>query len=227
LGRQPVFPERRELHGEVDAAPEQVGEPVWSRGEHVFQESNGASDGTESGRAGSGEPECTLRRDMSEPFTHVLRVRYGECDPQGVVFNANYFSYFDIALTELWRESVGPYTDMMASGVDMVVAEARARYLAPAGFDDELAIHVLVTRLGSTSMTTSMRITRGPTPVVEGDMRHVFIDAKNKRKIEVPPEIRRGLQRHLAADSGSEPAERESGARPNRSEDRPAWSTSE
>jgi len=29
-------------------------------------------------------------------FVHELRVRYGECDPQGIVFNANYLLYFDV-----------------------------------------------------------------------------------------------------------------------------------
>ena len=43
------------------------------------------------------------------PFTHVLRIRYNECDPQNVVFNANYFTYFDITITELWREACGSY----------------------------------------------------------------------------------------------------------------------
>ena len=37
-------------------------------------------------------------------FRHPIRVRYNECDPQGHVFNANYLAYFDIAMTELWRE---------------------------------------------------------------------------------------------------------------------------
>ncbi len=151
---------------------------------------------------------------MSEPFSHVLRVRYGECDSQGVVFNANYFAYFDVALTELWREAVGGYTEMMDAGVDMVVAEARARYLAPAGFDDELAIDVLVTRLGTTSMTTRMSVRRAETVVVKGEMRHVFIDAATKRKIEIPADIRRGLERHLAAERADE------------TEEEPAWSTS-
>ena len=38
-------------------------------------------------------------------FVHELRVRYGECDPQGIVFNANYLAYFDHTVTELWRAS--------------------------------------------------------------------------------------------------------------------------
>jgi acyl-CoA thioester hydrolase len=142
---------------------------------------------------------------MPEPFIHVLRVRYGECDPQGVVFNANYFTYFDVALTELWRSSVGPYTDMMAGGVDLAVAEASARYLASAGFDDELEIAVTVERLGTTSMTTRIDVDRrnDATPVVKGAMRHVFIAADTRRPTDIPPAVRRGLERHLAAEAGT------------------------
>ena len=65
------------------------------------------------------------------PFRHRLRVRYGECDPQGVVFNVHYFSYFDVAMTEFHREVIGPYSEMLEGGADMVVAEARARYTDP------------------------------------------------------------------------------------------------
>ena len=39
---------------------------------------------------------------MGRRHTHRLRVRYGECDPQGVVFNAQYFAYFDVVLTDLF-----------------------------------------------------------------------------------------------------------------------------
>ena len=76
---------------------------------------------------------------VSEPFRHRLRVRYNECDPQGVVFNANYLTYFDLTMGELWRE-LGGYQAMVDAGVDMVVAEATIRYLAPLRFDDELEL---------------------------------------------------------------------------------------
>jgi len=140
---------------------------------------------------------------MARAFIHTLRVRYGECDPQGVVFNANYFAYFDVALTELWRDALGSYTDMIAEGVDMVVAEARARYLAPARFDDELAISIFVTHLGTTSMITQMTVTCGETPVVEGEMRHVFIDTVAGGKREMPAHIRRGLEPYASGQAGA------------------------
>ena len=50
---------------------------------------------------------------MGRVFRMQIRVRYGECDPQGVVFNANHFGYFDVILTEAWREAIGPYGAML------------------------------------------------------------------------------------------------------------------
>ena len=68
---------------------------------------------------------------MPDSFVHRIRVRYGECDPQGIVFNANWLAYFDVVLTELWRECVRDYAEMVASGTDMVVAEAGVRFRGP------------------------------------------------------------------------------------------------
>lgn len=131
---------------------------------------------------------------MAEPFVHRLRVRYGECDPQGIVFNAHYLAFFDIALTELWREALaGGYREMVDRGLDMVVAEAKCRYRASAGFDDELAIAVSIANLGTTSMTTATRITREEVLVVEGEMRHVFVELATRAKAPIPDWVRSAL----------------------------------
>src|SRR3954451_24482027 len=119
---------------------------------------------------------------MARAFRMQLRVRYGECDPQGVVFNANYFSYFDLVLTEAWREAIGPYGDMVEQGTDLVAAEASARFLGPARFDDLLDAEWRITRLGTTAMSTRIDLSTGGNAVVEGEMRHVFIDPATKEK---------------------------------------------
>jgi acyl-CoA thioester hydrolase len=137
---------------------------------------------------------------LSEPFRHRFRVRYNECDPQGVVFNANYLTYFDITMGELWRE-LGGYQGMVDAGVDMVVAEARIRYLAPLRFDDEVEVVARVTRLGDTSMTTELVIEDGGEPAVEGELRHVFIATGGGNTAPIPESIRAGL-----APYASEPA---------------------
>ena len=147
---------------------------------------------------------------MPEPFVHRLRVRYGECDPQGFVFNANYFMYFDVALTELWRASIGPYAEMTAAGTDMVVAEARARYLAPARFDENLDVSVRVTRVGVTGLSTEMTVTRDGTAIVRGEMRHVFIDMRSGEKTPIPKTVRSGLERHFVAPPPAQSRETDS-----------------
>ena len=93
---------------------------------------------------------------MAERYRHPHRVRYRECDQQGVVFNGHYFSWFDDVLTEAFRDVLVPYNDMLETGVDVVVAEARARYLGGARFEDELDLVWWVTRLGNTAMTTRL-----------------------------------------------------------------------
>ncbi|HEX8742523.1 MAG TPA: thioesterase family protein [Thermoleophilaceae bacterium] len=136
---------------------------------------------------------------MPEPFRHTIRVRYGECDPQGVVFNANWLAYFDIVMTELFRERVaGDYSGMLEQGTDMVVAEATVRFLGPATFDDEVDFEATLTRLGNTAMTTRIEASVAGSPVAAGDMRHVFIDPETKAKKEMPQLVRTGLEPLLA-----------------------------
>jgi acyl-CoA thioester hydrolase len=134
---------------------------------------------------------------MGRPFVHPLRVRYAECDRQGVVFNSHYFAYFDIAMTELWRAAVGRYDAMIERGVDMVVAEAQARFLDSARFDDEIALEVTLERLGRTGSTTRHRILRDGEPLVEGVMRHVFVDPDTMAKTPIPDWLREALVPYL------------------------------
>lgn len=131
---------------------------------------------------------------MGRTHTTGIRVRYSECDLQGHVFNANYFSYFDIALTELWRVAAGGYQEMLDAGVDLVVVEATARFKAPARFDDELLVEVAVSHLGTTSIRTDLRILRDGLLLVEGEMVHVFVTRDTTVKTPIPPGIRAGLE---------------------------------
>jgi acyl-CoA thioester hydrolase len=135
---------------------------------------------------------------VAAPFVHTLRVRYGECDAQALVFNANYLLYYDVAFTELWREAVGPWMEMVERGVDVVVAEARLSFRAPARFDDEIDLRLTLVRLGTTSLATQLEIVRADELLVEGTLRHVCVDAHTWRKTELPDWMRSGLERFTA-----------------------------
>ncbi len=115
-----------------------------------------------------------------------LRVRYVECDMQGHVFNGHYLTWFDMAHTEALRATVGDYADVVARGIELVVAEATVRYRAPARFDDVLTVAVAFEPLGTTSLTSEFTVTRGEDLVAEGRMRHVCVDATTFAKTPWP-----------------------------------------
>ncbi|MFD0690057.1 acyl-CoA thioesterase [Actinomadura fibrosa] len=130
---------------------------------------------------------------MGEVFTHRIRVRYSECDQQGVVFNGHYLFYYDVALTELWRAAVCSPDAMVAAGYDLVVAEARIRYREGARFDELLDVRLPIARLGVTSMIVRPEFRVGERLIADGEVRHVFIDPASKGKTEIPPDVRSAL----------------------------------
>jgi acyl-CoA thioester hydrolase len=77
---------------------------------------------------------------MSPSFSHVLVVRYAECDAQGVVFNAHYQALCDAVfdlwvlarLGREWQRSIG-------ADFSMVVSSA-FQYRSPARFLDAIRI---------------------------------------------------------------------------------------
>ena len=123
------------------------------------------------------------------------------------MFNANYLAYFDIGMVELFRAAFGTwggYQGMVErSGLEFVVAEAGLRYHRPALFDDELTLQIAITRLGTTSVTTSYRIVRDGELLVDGTLRHVLIDPKGvverepRTKTKIPDWMREELARLL------------------------------
>ena len=76
------------------------------------------------------------------PFqsTSRIRVRYAETDQMGVVYYANYFVWFEVARTDLLRESGWNYRDMESDGFSLPVIEARCAYAQSAKYDDELEV---------------------------------------------------------------------------------------
>lgn len=131
-----------------------------------------------------------LRGKTVLPFVHRLRVRYSECDQQGVVFNGNYLFYYDVALTELLRTRIGSYREFIDSGFDIVVAEARLRFRSGARFDEYLDIEMPVQHLGTTSMIVQPVFRVDGRLIVDGEVRHVFVDPTTLNRKPMSQEIR-------------------------------------
>ncbi|MEV5830979.1 thioesterase family protein [Spirillospora sp. NPDC052242] len=139
---------------------------------------------------------------MGEIFTHRLRVRYSECDQQGVVFNGHYLFFYDVALTEMWRELIGDPGAMVRDGYDLVVAEARIRFREGARFDELLEVRMPVAHVGVTSLVVRPEFRVGERLLADGEVRHVFIDPAGTGKREMPSQVRAVLEELHAVNGG-------------------------
>lgn len=92
---------------------------------------------------------------MTEPFRYLFRVRYGECDAQGIVFNARWGDYVDIAVTEFARALFDG--DL---GGDWKLVKQTLEWRASARFDDVLVARVRTLRVGTTSFAIATEFRR-------------------------------------------------------------------
>ena len=77
---------------------------------------------------------------MLQQHEMQIRVRYSETDAMGILHHGNYFSYFEMGRTELFRAQGGNYRAMEQSGQFFVVASVNCKYHAPARYDDVLTL---------------------------------------------------------------------------------------
>ncbi len=98
-----------------------------------------------------------------------VRVRYAECDPQGVVHHSVYPVYLEMARTELLRENGMVYRDQEAQGVYFVVARLNVRFRRPARYDDLLTVHVELMRCGASIVEHRYEIRRDDELIAEAE----------------------------------------------------------
>jgi acyl-CoA thioester hydrolase len=133
---------------------------------------------------------------MQDEFAliHPLRVRWAEADMQGVVFNAHYLAYFDLAITEYWRALAAGDAEWLRHTFErLYVVKSTVEYHASARFDDELVVATRCARIGRTSMTFRFQINRGDQRLISGE--NIYVHAENGQAVPVPDDLRARVAR--------------------------------
>ena len=129
---------------------------------------------------------------MSEyAFSARTRVGFSDTDAQSVVYYGRYNPFFDLARTEYLRSVELLHDDGPG---EFVMRANDVEYFAPAKFDDELDIHVRVSRIGTTSITYEFaaHLADG-TLAVTAHQTLVYIDSTTRKPIPVPDRFREKL----------------------------------
>jgi acyl-CoA thioester hydrolase len=133
------------------------------------------------------------------------RVIYADIDAMGVVYYANYLSWFERGRNELFRELEIPYTDVVKHGIVTPVSELTCKYHKPARYDDILQIETTVSSFKKVSIVFDYKIFRKSDKVllVSGSTKHGFIDLDGKI-VKIPPFIHDKIASLLAEQGESQ-----------------------
>ena len=94
-------------------------------------------------------------------FNADLRVRWSECDAQGIVYNACYVTYIDIIQGEYFRNlGLNIYSANLRRYFDMVTVKATLEYKSPGRLDDLVTVYIKTSKIGVKSLTMNAEMYR-------------------------------------------------------------------
>ena len=126
-------------------------------------------------------------------FSTPLRVRWAECDAQGIAFYGAYMGFLEIAQSEYFRNlGYSIYRIAETGYFDTVVAKATLEYKASARIDDMLDLYTRVSHLGNTSMIMDSEIYNQHTSelLLQSQVIYVGYDIPTNSKKPIPADIR-------------------------------------
>ena len=120
-------------------------------------------------------------------YSVQIRVRYNECDFQGIVFNANYLVYVDETVDRWITDAIGE------DAIDVVVKRATVEWQSPARRGEILDLVPAVTRWGTTSFDVTVTGTVGDRPVFVATLLYINVIPGTKTPARVPEDVRTAL----------------------------------
>jgi len=118
---------------------------------------------------------------------------------QGVVFNAHWLTYFDDAMTRFF-EWLGHDTRalFLDSGFDCMLVKAVVEWAGPAGWEDDVAIAVAPSRIGTASFDIRFEASVEGRAACAATITYVSVKRGTHETQPVPAEIRSRLEAVLA-----------------------------
>lgn len=131
-------------------------------------------------------------------FWHTLAIRWSDIDSMGHVNNATYFTYFEAARIEFFRQHY-PASFSLEGRQGPVVASAGCNYRRELRYPAQIAIGLAVSRIGRRSFGFDYGIFLGESDMLfaDGNSVSVWADLDAGGAIPLPAELRNTLERYL------------------------------
>jgi acyl-CoA thioester hydrolase len=142
--------------------------------------------------------DTTQRARVKPPFkfSATTRVGFSDTDAQGIVYYGRYLPYFDLARVEYHRNLGLLGMDVGEEGEEFVMRGCALEYFAPAVFDDVIAVHVRLARIGRTSATWEFAAYRAEDDVlmVTATQTLVLVDLDERKAAPIPDAYRDAIR---------------------------------
>ena len=117
-------------------------------------------------------------------------MRYQETDRMGIVYHANYLSYFELGRVEWLRNKGLDYARLEDSGVLLPVVNVSISYKAPASYDQLLSVETELVKIGGASLVFQNKIyDENKRLLVEGAVTLVATDSSSFKPIKIPSSL--------------------------------------
>ena len=126
-------------------------------------------------------------------FNTPLRVRWMECDAQGIVYNGAYLGYLEVGQAEYYRNlGFAIYVIPQSGYFDFAVAKSTQEFKAPAKVDEIIELYVRVSHIGTASLVLHLEIYPEDSNRMLTHIETVYVgyDSEKERSKPVPDAIR-------------------------------------
>jgi 4-hydroxybenzoyl-CoA thioesterase len=91
---------------------------------------------------------------LATGFETAVEVRFGDCDPAGIVYYPRLYHYCHVAFEDAWRRALGtPYAELVARHrIGFPTVHVETDFVEPLRYGDTALIRVTVPRVGRTSV---------------------------------------------------------------------------
>ncbi len=120
----------------------------------------------------------------------IFSVRYAETDQMGIVHHANYAVWFEMGRTDFLKNVGVAYSSIEAKGVLLPLYEMNCKFIAPAKYEDEIAVLTSINNLSRVRFSFSYQVLNANTKklLASGETMHAWTD-KDFKPINVEKKI--------------------------------------
>ena len=138
-------------------------------------------------------------------FSSLRTVRFGECDPAGVVYYPVFFNWFH-ELMEAWFEQAlaFPYRDCLKT-IGFPAKETQAEFFRPCAMGEELRLELYLSHLGKRSLRMEIEVFSGQVCKAKGHVVCICIGVGAKgfqfSAADIPASLRDKMMKFLRSDA--------------------------